>query len=173
MTPLDPPRRPAPLPLVIGIGTEARRDDGCGLAVARRLRGPLEGRADVVELSGDPIGILDRWAGRPLAVAIDAVRGGGPAGTVVRQELGSEAALEGAPATSTHGLSLAEALALGRSLGRWPDRLVVYGIEVADLRTGIGLSPAVAAAVPDVATRVEGEVAAMGIGGRPGGARHA
>jgi len=148
----------ADLPLVVGIGTEARRDDGCGLAVVRALRAPLAGRADLLELSGDPIDLLDRWAGRSLVVAVDAVRSGRPAGAVVRQEVADRTLLVGEGTTSTHGLSLAEALALGRSLGRMPDRLVVYGIEAADLGSGVGFSPAVATAVDDVVVRIEAEI---------------
>lgn len=59
---------------------------------------------------------------------------------------------------STHGLGLAEALCLADSLGRGPGRLIVYAVEGADRSLGMGLTPAVAAALPHLARRVEEDV---------------
>ena len=51
---------------------------------------------------------------------------------------------------STHGLGLAEAIELGRALGRLPARLVVYAIEGQGYATGAPLSPPVARAAEEV-----------------------
>lgn len=59
---------------------------------------------------------------------------------------------------STHGLGLAEALCLADSLGRGPGRLIVYAVEGADRSLGTGLTPAVAAALPLLARRIEEDV---------------
>ena len=45
-------------------------------------------------------------------------------------------------ASSTHALGLADAVELARSLGRLPQRVVVYGIEGAAFEFGNGLSAA-------------------------------
>ena len=57
-------------------------------------------------------------------------------------------------ASSTHALGLAEAVELARSLGRLPQRVVVYGIEGESFAFGKGLSAAVAAAADRVTEEV-------------------
>jgi hydrogenase maturation protease len=124
---------------VIGFGNEWRGDDGVGLEVARRLGGRV--------LGGEPIALVDLLDGEDEVVLVDAVYSGAEPGTVFRLEAGAEplpSQLFGA--SSTHALGLAEAVELARSLGRLPQRVVVYGIEGADFGFGKGLSAPVAAA---------------------------
>ena len=59
----------------------------------------------------------------------------------------------GAPASS-HGIGLADVLRLATILGQAPARVLVVGIEGSDFGRGVGLSAAVATAVPDAARRV-------------------
>ena len=63
---------------------------------------------------------------------------------------------------STHGLGLAEALELGRALGRLPARVVVVGIEAGDDGHGAVLSRPVAAALDRAADRVLDELGGDG-----------
>jgi hydrogenase maturation protease len=62
---------------------------------------------------------------------------------------------------STHGFGPAQAVELGRALGRLPRRLIAYGIEAGDLQVGNGLSPEVARAAGEVAGRIAAECAAF------------
>jgi hydrogenase maturation protease len=48
----------------------------------------------------------------------------------------------------------AEALALAETLGMLPPRVVVFGIEAASVEPALGLSHAVAAAIPGVVDRI-------------------
>ncbi|WP_374228259.1 hydrogenase maturation protease [Streptacidiphilus sp. ASG 303] len=58
--------------VVIGVGSEFRRDDGVGCAVVRRLDGRL-GEGAALELSdGDPGRLIALWEGAGLAVVVDA-----------------------------------------------------------------------------------------------------
>ena len=133
-------------PLVIGVGTEHRRDDRCGLDVVRALRPKVGDRARLVEASSDATELLDLWADRREVLVVDAVRSGAPPGTRrVTRVLDDVAPPSGA--TSTHGLSLSDAIALGRTLGQMPHRLSLYTIEADDVSIGDGLTPAVAEAV--------------------------
>jgi hydrogenase maturation protease len=153
------PVRPAPrLPVVIGCGNEHRQDDGVGRAVARALRPLLAGDARVVESDGEATGLLDLWEGEELVVVVDAVQSGSPPGTVRRMEVGDRALPAPLGASSTHSLSLAQGIELGRSLGRLPKRLVIYAVEAERLAIGVGLSPAVARSLPEVISKVEDEV---------------
>ena len=54
---------------MIGVGNELRGDDAAGLAVARQLREQTD--LDVLELEGEPIGLLDAWHGRDAVVLVD------------------------------------------------------------------------------------------------------
>lgn len=173
---------------VVGIGSPCRRDDGAGPAVVDRLTGMRAGTLalpDVAALTtceGDLTRLLAAWEGKASVFLVDAAQSGGRArpGSVGRFGLSlsglplsglplSGLPLSGLPlsgflheppSASTHGLGLAEALALGRALDRLPERLVLYTVEAADTGLGPGLSPAVAAAVADVAGRIATEIAA-------------
>jgi len=144
-------------PLVIGVGNDRRGDDRSGLDVVRALAPRLGGRAHVVECTSDVTDLLELWGDREEVIVVDGVRSGRAPGTVVRFEIGPE----GLPAfgpTSTHGLSLSEAVGLGRTLGRFPRRLVVYGIEVGDVGIREGLTAPVARGVAEAASRIAEEL---------------
>ncbi len=133
--------------VVLGLGNEDRGDDAVGLLVARRLGAELPAEIEVVESDGDPARLLDLWQGADLAVAVDAVVSGGEAGALHRHDATHEALPSGLATLSSHGLGLAQAIELGRALGRLPARLVVIGVEAAQLAPGGGLTPAVADAI--------------------------
>ena len=146
--------------VVIGVGNPFRRDDAVGMLAARRVRVRLGDVLDIdfVESDGEPTRLLDAWEGARFAVVIDAVHShSSPPGHVHRLDVGPEEglAMPGSTATS-HGLGPGDAIALGRALGRLPERLVVYGIEGADFAEGEGLSPPVDAAVAEVVDRWHG-----------------
>jgi hydrogenase maturation protease len=131
---------------VIGLGNELRGDDAVGLAVARAVR--AHGAADVVELEGEPLRLLDLWACAARAVVVDAVRGTGPPGTVTTFDAAAGPLPFAFFATSTHNLSLGEAIELARTVGSLPPATTVVAVEAASFATGAPLSAAVAAAVP-------------------------
>ncbi len=146
--------------IVICIGNPFRRDDGVASAVARWLRPRLPTGVDLVELDGEPARLVEAWDGADLAAIVDAARTGADAGHVQLIEVDADVTLPTGPRTSTHGQSLADALQLGRTLGRLPRRLVVHAVEGADFGHGPGLTATVAAAVPKVAEGVLAELAA-------------
>ena len=59
---------------------------------------------------------------------------------------------------STHAFGLDEAVGLASALDRMPQRLVVHAIEAADLTLGIGMTPAVAAAIGAAAAAVRHDI---------------
>ena len=162
--------------LVAGMGSEWRRDDGVGLAVATRVRelgGDLSATWEVVAPLADPSDLLGKWDGADLAVVVDATRSGAEPGTLLVFEIGALAAETSAqpggaqgtsgppgglsPAgrtTSTHGVGLVGTLRLACAVGRAPHRAVVVGVEGLDFGQGQGLSPPVRAAVDSAAHAV-------------------
>jgi hydrogenase maturation protease len=145
--------------LVVGLGNELRRDDGAGVVVARELLARrTEPGIEVREQPGEPIALLDAWRGHDAAVLIDAMTSGAAPGTIARFDAGDEPLLETLRcSSSTHAVSLTDALELARVLERLPSRLIIYAVEGQDFATGSELSADVRAAVPDVADAVLAE----------------
>ncbi|WP_020653149.1 hydrogenase maturation protease [Massilia niastensis] len=83
-----------------------------------------------------------------LAVVIDAMQSGAPAGTVRR--LGAEELAPGQGMVSCHGIGVAEQLALGRALGLLPPALLLYGIEAPHAAAAAEPAPEVRAAIPEL-----------------------
>jgi hydrogenase maturation protease len=149
--------------VVIGVGNEMRRDDGAGIAVVERARPLLPPGVEVRTLGGEATSLLDAWAGADLAVVVDAVRWDRPPGSgVTRIEVTSAPdAVSGFEAgTSSHGLGVAEAVALGRALDRLPRRLVLLLIALAEEGQGEGLSPSVEGHVDEAVALLVAEVRA-------------
>ncbi|GAA4553335.1 hydrogenase maturation protease [Amycolatopsis samaneae] len=139
--------------VVIGVGNEYRHDDGVGLAVVTELgERPIPGVTTMI-CDGEPAALLDAWSTADLAVVVDAVLcepstpGRTWKSTVDGQPPGRGTA-------SSHALGIPDAVRLGAALGRVPGELVVFAVEAANLDLGVGLSPPVAAAVPEVARAV-------------------
>jgi len=134
--------------IVIGIGEDAAGDDGVGRRVARRL---ADSGLEIRE-SADPSILLPLLeAGRQIVV-IDAVVGGEPPGTVLQLAPGT---LTNRPGRLSHGLGVAETIALARTL--YGDtaiaRVAIVGVAIEPPTTGaLELSPAVAAAIDEAAS---------------------
>ena len=138
--------------IVIGVGHADRQDDGVGPYVARGLS--RRGLPAVVH-AGDGAGLLELWDRRPVAIVVDAAAGGGAPGTVhVFTDPDDPSLAQMAFVHSTHRLGVGEAVALGRTLGRLPGRLVVIGITGAAFGFGGALSPPVASAAERVIDRL-------------------
>ncbi len=148
---------PTPRVVVVGMGSEYRRDDGAGPAVADRVAELRDGVVNIGPIA-DPLDLLGLWDGAELAVVIDAVHSGAEPGTVRLIEVGAapkgESGGDPAGTTSTHGIGLAGVLRLARAVGSAPKRVVVVGIEGDDFGQGTGLSPAVDRALPHAARHV-------------------
>ncbi|MFP5364517.1 MAG: hydrogenase maturation protease, partial [Thermoleophilia bacterium] len=106
--------------LVLGIGNDWRGDDAAGLEVARRLRAAGVRAAGS---AGDPSGLLDAWDGEREVILVDAVRSGAAPGTLHRLDARARPLPARLFRGSTHHLSVADAVELGRALGRLPERL--------------------------------------------------
>jgi hydrogenase maturation protease len=148
--------------VVIGIGNAYRGDDAAGLAVAERCRTRLPAEVRVIEAEQEPTRLIDAWESADAVFVVDAVVSGSRAGTVHRYDATDEPLPAGVFRSSTHAFGVGDAVELARALGRLPRRVVVYGVEGAGFESGAPLSPAVAAAVDDVVSRLEEELCTNG-----------
>jgi len=126
--------------VLIGLGDDARGDDGAGLEVARRAGG--------IAHVGDLSSLLGCWEPGDEVVIVDAVASPGPPGSVLELGPGD---LVGAPALSTHDLALPDVLELAHVLGRAPAGVRILGIVGRRFEAGSAMSAEVAAAVDRVA----------------------
>jgi hydrogenase maturation protease len=144
--------------LVIGVGQAGRADDVVGLLVAAEVRRTTPA-VDVVTLDS-PTRLLDTWEDRDDVVVVDAIRTGRSPGTITLVEVGDRRLPARAGAGGSHGFGVAEAVELGRTLGRLPRRLVIVGVEAATFAIGAEVTPDVVAAVPAARQAVLGALAA-------------
>lgn len=142
--------------VVIGVGNPLRGDDAAGIMVARRLRVG----ARVLEQSGEATALLDALRGVAAAFIVDAAAGAQP-GRLRRLDAAVQPLPQGLFGASTHGLGVAEGVELARALGTLPPVCVVYALEGERFETGAPLSPAVQAALPAAAARIEAEINAL------------
>jgi hydrogenase maturation protease len=133
--------------LIIGIGNAFRRDDGAGLAVARRLKALHLPDTAVLTHPGEGTSLMQAWQGAAHVVLIDAVQSGAPPGTLHRIDASERDPAPAIFSGSSHTFGVAEAIALARTLGTLPPRLVIFGIEGVDYTYGPGLTPEVENAV--------------------------
>ena len=142
---------------LIGVGNPYRRDDGIGPALIAEVAKHRLSGVTMTVTDGEPTALIDAWTGAELAVVVDAVRCD-PAtpGRIHRTTAG--ASLLRTASASTHGLGIPDAIRLAEALGLAPQRLVVFAVEAADVGLGLGLSPAVAAAIPALTRAVLSEL---------------
>lgn len=139
---------------LIGIGSP-HGDDAVGWQLVDRL----QGRAGVVAecLALGPGQLLDAVRDCGRAIVIDGCASGRTPGTITRL-VWPDPRIAAAGPRSTHGLGVAELLQLAATLGWLPPQVVLFGVEVGDCRPGGTLSPAVAAALPELERQVLAEL---------------
>jgi hydrogenase maturation protease len=138
---------------IIGCGNLHRGDDAAGLLAVRRLR---ELGIPAEEESGEALSLIESWKDCQEVILIDAVVTRAQPGTINFWNAGSEGTLPAdvSKNTSTHGLGLAQAIELARSLDRLPPKLFIYGIEGSLFEVGTTPSPRVLAAVETLAQKI-------------------
>ncbi|WP_096288202.1 hydrogenase maturation protease [Mycobacterium ahvazicum] len=136
--------------VVVGLGNILRKDDAVGIVAAVALKDLDLPGVCVVAGVAEPLSLLDAWSGARLAVVIDGTVSSPPTpGYIRRCSVGD--VVDSCGALSSHTVDIGRTYALGKALGnRVPDELVVFTIDIAATDHGIGLTPQVARAIPDV-----------------------
>ncbi|WP_018994474.1 hydrogenase maturation protease [Thioalkalivibrio sp. ALJ2] len=159
-------------PLVIGIGNPWRGDDGIGHAVVDALV-DTPGLA-TAKSHGEPAELMALWQGHDPVILVDAIVTGAAPGTLHR--LDAREPLPRGARYSSHGIGLAEAVELARSLGELPDTLIVHGIEPTCLKDAADLSHEVRESIASAVSRITDDLAAAMHGQPPctnrAGAQH-
>lgn len=131
---------------LVGLGQAYAGDDGVGPLIAREAREVVPG-LEVVELTGAE-GLIDLLDGRPTMV-VDAVVDAGPPGALLDLLPGD---LGRVRAFSTHGIGVAEALALAEALNG-PEVLRGLRLLGVTIHPPSGWAPGLSAEVADAVPR--------------------
>ena len=137
--------------LILGLGNPLLGDEGIGVRVVEELKGlELPGGVTVVEGGTAGLGLIRLMEGYQKVIIVDAADMGHPPGRVVRFTP-SEAQLKTAEAPpSLHQIGLGEVLALAEALEVAPAELVIIGVQPSQIEGGVGLSPEVEGAIPQI-----------------------
>jgi hydrogenase maturation protease len=137
--------------LVAGIGNIFQTDDGFGVEVANRLATrPVPDGVEVAEFGIRGVHLAYQLLdGYDTLILVDAVPMGEEPGTlaVIQPEPGASGGDDEAPVVDAHTMSPDVVLGTLAHLGGSLERVYVVGCQPADFGEGMGLTPAVAAAV--------------------------
>lgn len=139
---------------IIGIGNPFRGDDGAGWAVIDALEKKVSGHIPLHKIGGDIVDLLEYFSLYSTLYLIDACSGSAKAGEWQRIDPLTQPLLLDKPQTSTHGLSIAEAISLAKSLNQLPSKLIIYAINGDHYEMSHALSLPVANAIAMVAERI-------------------
>jgi len=146
--------------LVLGVGNPILSDDGVGIHVARALAEKMIPGVHVEELAASGLELLDVVRGYDKVIIVDAIqtRNGRPGDFYILEEKDFEKSIHG---SSPHGINIATALALGRTIvpKDMPKEVVFCAIEADDVvNVSESLTTKVAAALPEVIRMIEKEL---------------
>ncbi len=143
--------------VVIGLGNRFRRDDAVGITAAAALDELALPGVEVATGIVDPLTLLDVWSDARLAIIIDAATATPSTAGRVRCCSVDDLAIV-AERLSSHSIDIGRTHELGQALGRVPDALQIYAVDIGDTGHGIGLTPQVERAVPRVVALAAAEI---------------
>ncbi len=142
---------------VLGVGNLLRTDEGVGVHAVRALSERHDKiLPDVEFLDGGTLGLnlLPYIEDATALLLLDAVDSGKTPGTVI--EIPRDAIPRfGGIKLSEHQVTLQEVLGLARIRGHLPARMILIGMQPADLSTGDSLSPTADGALPEMLAKAE------------------
>ncbi len=129
---------------VIGIGNLLMGDEGVGIAVINELK-KMNVNADIYDCGTMGVDILNTMLGYDKVIVVDAVKGFGKPGDVVK--IDPKELRESKRVVSMHDVDFAFLI---KVVGEFIDlpEIVIVGIEVEKVGEGIGLSESVRKAIP-------------------------
>ncbi len=131
--------------LFVGVGNVLKRDDGVGVRAAEIMsNSPLPQDVEVYDAGAGSLELTHVLEGRDLVVIVDAIQADSEPGAVFKMTP-EELRPFIQTGLSLHDLHLLDALEELTLLGTHPQRVVIFGVQAADVSTGLGLSAPVEA----------------------------
>jgi len=134
--------------MLLGLGNLVRSDDGVGVHAVQRLKNDVRLPQGVEVLDGGTLGLqlLPAIEDATHVLAIDAVNTGAEPETVVRFDMSELTPLPGSP--SVHQIGFADLLSALQWKGKFPEHMVLLGVQPEETGWGTELSARVEAALP-------------------------
>ena len=139
---------------IVGIGNPFRGDDGAGWTVIEKLEKKIHPSIRLMKARGEISELIDILSRFSNIYFIDACKSRDAIGTWRRIDVKSDPLLFDNPQTSTHGLSIKEAIELAKTRGAFPSKLILYAISGENYQMSETLSPEVAKAAAEVAEKI-------------------
>jgi hydrogenase maturation protease len=151
MNPFSAPEKP----LILGVGNLLMGDEGVGVAAIRRLEANgFADRAELVDGGTSGFHLLGLFRDRRKIILIDAAADGKPLGTV--SHIRPRYASDFPPTLTAHDIGLKDLLESAALLGDLPEvDLITVSIGALGGSLTMELSPAIAAALPQIETLVK------------------
>lgn len=144
---MEPQRKTRkPRILIAGLGNLTLMDDGVGVHAIQELQKNPPPGAVVAEVGTQVLGALHLFEWADKVLAIDAMQAGGKPGTVYA--FGTDNVDKGGIQVSLHELNLLAALNFLKDQVK--PEIIIFGVEPEKIDYGLELTPAVAAALPEL-----------------------
>jgi hydrogenase maturation protease len=144
--------------VVLGVGNLLLSDEGVGVHVANKLMDmDLPPEVDVVEGGTDGFRLMNVVTGAARLIVVDAIKGGGPPGSIYRFDIEDAPTYPDEYKTSVHQIGILEVVHLAELIGETPETTII-GVEPKSLEMGMELSPEVEAKVSRVIELVLEEI---------------
>jgi hydrogenase maturation protease len=150
---------------IIGIGNVLTGDDAVGPYVVRVIeaRYDLPASVQVIDAGTPGYDLTAFLAGLDAAILVDSVKAKGAPGEVRVYDRAELVKRPAVLAMSPHEPGVREALLNADFMGVTPAVVRLVGVIPASTESGIGLSPAVRAAIPAAVERVAAELRTLGV----------
>ena len=141
---------PPPPVLVLGVGNMLLGDDGVGPALLKKVgeRYTRVREVECVDGGTQGLALLGYLADRTTLVVLDAYASGKAPGEVTVLNRSEVIASRARQATTAHEGNVGELLAVAQLVGELPEQVFLIGVEPERVRTELGLSAKVEAALP-------------------------
>lgn len=145
--------------LVIGVGNPLMGDDGVGVQTVRQLlQQKLPSGVTALVVSTGAINYLDEISRAETLVAVDAVSGNSPPGTIYRITDLTQLAKIRQGEIDSHTCQLMTVIAWARTISGLPNTVILYGVEPLSIAPGCTLSPPVQKALPRLLALLKAEI---------------
>ena len=144
--------------VVLGVGNLLLSDEGVGVHVANKLMEmDLPPGVQVVEGGTDGFRLMNVVTGAARLIVVDAIKGGGPPGSIYRFDIEDAPTYPDEYKTSVHQIGILEVVHLSELIGEAPETTII-GVEPKSLDMDMELSPEVKAKLPRIIELVLEEV---------------
>lgn len=158
---------------IIGCGNILRCDDGIGVYVIEELmKIPLSKNVELIDAGTRSFDMVSFLEGAQKIIIVDGVKSQAKCGTIYRVALdGEEIAPDCMEHISTHELNWEDTLAVGKKIlgAQFPKKITFFGIEIENIETGLGLSPALKESLSKVVNVIQKELEEEELNQKEGG----